>query len=498
MKRKMSFTEHMRFTLSSYTQNLAAYCTRVKLTKPEKSILADYMNGHAALQVLTAPMLMKMLQASNSKYQFKQAYALELIAINLGERDRDTLLKLFKESTLKKWLTEFSIMSRPMQQVYLDEFGVTVFEGSNLPTVQGGIDMSERVTEDKSTKNAPGKKVAKRTGKQVADDMKLLRETVASKSVEPKAVAVVAKDYQTHVRTQGDETERADSKPAAIDYFSAHVMLRTGERLQEMFDDMMNYHHENKVPSLFVEFAKSPLGAMMADFWWQTFEFAYVDFKDNDNTLCVSCKHFSIYISHDELTFVDKWDCGDISYTIPASSKQTLRLEQAEMFFATWDIKRLNKILQYLGFEMEDEFYAAGNIMSVNRVPAGPQMLLEMSKGDYPISWDGASFSFYQMLEHMRDGLRGCTVKMDNEELSVVIGGLEYAAVFVSDGPVKRFVMPVVDAKSFFKEYTDHMGFSDNAHELWVHGFVPSLNKERAVLRFEDDSEKTSEIIAYV
>lgn len=498
IKRKMSFAEHIKFNLPN--QNVQQYAAKVGLNTSEKKILTEYLNGYTTLHPLTSAMLEKMQKHCNSKYQFKRAYALELIALNLSERNIDDLKGMYKEGTLKSWLTEFSLMTVPMQQIYLDEFGVTVFEGSQLPYVNGGIDTgitSASSVAKKSAKKAPVKPAAKRSGKQAAEDMKLLRDTVASKSPEPKSVPV-AKDYQTQMRAQKDDTERADSKPCAADYFSAHVMLRTGERLQEMFDDMINYHHENKVPSLFAEFAKSPLGAMMSDFWWQTFEYAYVDFKNNDNTLCVSCKHFTIYISHDELTFVDKWDCGDISYTIPASSKQALRLEQAEMFFATWDSKRLHKVLQYIGFEMEDEFYAAGNVMTVNRVTTGPQMLLEMRQGDKPIIWDGATFTFYQMLEHMRDGIRGCTVKMDNQELSVVIGGLQYDAVFVSDGPVKRFVMPVTDAKSFFNEYTDHMGFSDTAHELWVHGFIPSLNKERAVLRFEDDHEKTCEIIAYV
>lgn len=496
IKRKMSFTEHMRFTLNSFSHSLAAYCSRAKLTKAEKSVLADYMNGHAALQVLTAPMLEKMMKISNSTYQFKNAYALELVAINLSEHGRDTLLKLFKESTLKKWLTEFAIMSRPMQEIYLDHFGYTVFEGSNLKSVQGGIDMSGRVMSSKP-----------RTAKEAAEDARnlgLLRDSVGKgKSVaveveegEDDTVAV-AKDFRTqqHLSVVASDDE---GKITASQYFSAHVMRRTGEALQDMFNDMLNYHHDEKVPFLFREFAKSPLAAVMADFWWQSFSFEYVDFKGDDNTLKASCRHFDIYISHKEMTFVDKWDCGEVSYTIPASDEQELRMEQAEYFFHTWDANRIKKVFQHIGFETEDKLIAASHPLELKRVPSGPQAIMEFSQKELPIVWDGSSYSVYGTLCEMRDGIRGVVITKNTVDFSVCIGGIEYSTVIVSDGPVKRYVMPTTAARDFFSEYTDHMGWQESAHELRQHGFALDLNRERAVLRFIDDCNHESEIIAFV
>lgn len=497
-KRKLSFAEHMRFTLNSFSHNVAAYCARVKLTKPEKTILADYMNGHVSLHTLTTAMLEKMLKNSNSKYQFKNAYALELVAYNLHEHNRDTLLKLFKESTLKKWLTEFSIMSRPMQEIYLQHFGYTVFEGSNLPSVQGGIDLTGRVM--------PGKP---RTAKEAAEDarnMGLLRDSVGKgKSIvvtkdsddDTDEPVEVAKDFRTqqHRSVVASDDE---GKVTAASYFSAHVMRRTGEALQDMFTDMLNYHHDEKVPYLFREFTKSPLSRIMADFWWESFVFEYVDFKGDDNTLKVSCKHFDIYISHKELTFVDKWDTGEVSYTIPASDEQELRMEQAEYFFHTWDADRIKKVFQHIGFETEDKLIAASQPLELKRVPSGPQAIMEFRKNDLPIVWDGASYSVYSTLEEMCDGIRGVVITKNAVDFAVCIGGIEYTTFIVSDGPVKRYVMPTASARDFFSEYTDHMGFSDGAHELRKHGFALDLNRDRAVLRFIDDSNHESEIIAYV
>lgn len=496
IKRKLSFTQHMKFTLGQYHHSIAPYAAEIKLTKAEKTLLADYVNGHVSLLSLTAPMLTKMLARAQTKSQFKNAYALELIAINLSEQGYDTLCKMYKEDTLRKWLMEFSIMSRPMQEIYLDYFGYTVFEGSNLTTVQGGIDLSNRVTQGKP-----------RTAKEAAEDARnlgLLRKSVSkgkTVAVEPEEIPPTKPDA-TNFRDQQHRRKEVNVESAehsAADYFSAHVMSRIGERLQKLFNNMMDYHHDDKIPYLFKEFAKSPLSQVMADYWWETFAFEYVEYKGDDTTLKVSCRHFIVYINHKELTFVDKWGCGDIAYTIPTSDQQDLRLEQIEYFFQTWDTSRIKSVFQHIGFEQEDELVAAGQNMDLKTVTGGPRALLEMSRNNKPISWDGGEYTVYETLQHMKDGIRGA-VWMDSTEAesSLRVGGIEYASVFVSDGPIKRYAMCNIDAQAFFREYTDHMGFDDSAHELRKHGFVLLLDNERAVMSFNDDKERPCEIIAYV
>lgn len=503
-KRKMSFGQHIKFAMPH--ANVADYAKKAKLTNAEKRILADYMNGHIAITILTAPMLTKMRLYSNTKYQFDRAYALELTALNLSERPRATLNKMYKESTLKNWLSEFSLISNDMQHVYADEFGVSIYENSNLHSVKGIVQKA----------SGKGRKAAEVV--QQKKDLDLLRDTVAKKEMAAPCLSheemddddmmeeetdVPAENYSEAVRLS-DETTPTDPKPnsqVVESYFSPHVLKRWGSDIRNQFNEMIEVH--GAVADLFKEFARSPLCAYMADFWWSSFKFEMLDeSREPAMAFRVSCKHFTINMYEDRLEFVDKWDLGEVVYKIPTSDKQPDRLNNAEYFLQVFDYKRLNKILRHIGFEHEDGLMSAGKPINLSPVESGAQAIMCMNKTAKPIGWESATFTFYDLLGHMKDGVRGCTLVLgDNDkELTINVLGMEFDAMLVSVGAggSKRFVMTHESAQQFFAEFTDHMGFSDGVDELRNRGFALDLNRERAVLSFNDDTEKHCEVIAYV
>jgi hypothetical protein len=489
IKRKRSFVSYVKGDLPNH--NAQQYAKKINLTKAEKDLLVEYLNGYVAITALTAPLLAKMRVYTNHKYQFDRTYALELVALNLSERNQETLAKMYKESTLKGWLTEFSLISNDMQHVYADEFGVSIFENSQLPTVTG-------IVQRNKGKGRKAAEVVKEV--QGAKELKMLREHVAP---------VMAPPGLSHEEMEEGDEETGTSllpyqkKEPPLDeadvasYFSKHAMKRTGKKLTECFDEMLAYHNDN-VPYLFKEFAKSPLAGIMADFWSQSFEFDCIEHKGNDNVLRVSCRHFDVIISRNEMTFVDKWDLGEVAYTIPVSEDQPSRMEQAEYFFQTWDIRRAKSVLQAIGFRYEDELMLAGKPLYLKSVASGPQAILCMDIKARPCSWDGAEYTIYSTLCHMLDGVRGCLMNTDSSgEMILDINGVSYETVRVSNGGVIRYVMRGDDAVSFMEEYTDHMGWHDSADELRERGFALDLNKERAVLTFNNDQERPCEIIVY-